>query len=64
MLSVQVRRIYKLNVCLKLKTTETNLDFLLFGTKLALWLPHLYCTQLLLKLINNWHCPEQFDVIS
>ena len=26
----------KLNVCLKLKTTETNLDFLLSGTKYAL----------------------------
>ena len=29
MLSVQVHRIYKLNICLKLKTTETNLDFFL-----------------------------------
>ena len=64
MLSAQVHRIYKLNVCLKLKTTKTNLDFLLSGTKYALWLPHLNCTQLLLKLINNCHCPDHFDLIS
>ena len=64
MLSVQVHRIYKLIVCLKLKPTETNLDFSLSGTKYALGLPHLYCTRLLLKLINNWHCPEHFDAIS
>ena len=52
MLPVQVHQIYKLIVCLKLKTTESNLDFLLSGTKYALGLPHLYCTQLLLKLIK------------
>ena len=57
MLLVQVHWIYKLNVCLKLKTTETNLDFSLSNIKYDLWLPHLYCTHLLLKLINNWHCP-------
>ena len=63
MLSVLVQWVNKLNVNLKLKTTETNLDFLLSGTKYDLWLPHLYCTQLLLKLINNYHCPEYFDTI-
>ena len=39
MLLVQVHWIYKLNVCLKLKTNETNLDFLLSGIKYDLWLP-------------------------
>ena len=48
----------------KIKKTETNLDFLFSGTKYDLRLPHLYCTQLLLKLTNNWHCPEHLDVIS
>ena len=53
MLLVQVHWIYKLNICQKLKTTETNLGFLLSDKKYDLWLRHLYCTQLLLKLINN-----------
>ena len=34
MLSVQVHRIYKLNVCLKLITSETNLDFFTFWHKI------------------------------
>ena len=35
MRSVQVHCVYKLNVCLKLKTTETNLDFFTFWHKIC-----------------------------